>query len=207
MIADCQRPVINLLQTCRASRTTAMNIYRLDLASSIAQEQVPWWTPQDDMVFFAEPHTYKEERAMIYCMSQRREVNQSNLSSVQHIAFILSRNVSTAMDPVTYRGENILYTEDGLLLNFPNLQSLSLFIDPVGSIPIGLHNCRGKIVLWEPEDVIVGGQGHLRPSEISERIANNFEQLVRRRKGSEAPLVECFVVGVRTAKKSRYVGG
>ncbi|KAE8449918.1 hypothetical protein EG329_007395 [Mollisiaceae sp. DMI_Dod_QoI] len=206
-MADCQRTVISLLHTCRTSRTTAMDVYRLGLASSVAQEQVPWWTPQDDMVLFAEPHTFKEERAMIYWLSQRREVDQSNLSSLQHIAFILSRNVSTAMDPVTYRGESVLFTEDGLLLNFPNLQSLSLFIDPVGSIPIGFRRNRGKIILWEPEDVIVGGEGHLKPSEISERIADNFEQLVRRRKGLNCPLVECFVVGVKTRKKFRSAGG
>lgn len=207
VMANHRVPIIRLMQTCKASRTVALEVFRLDLASSISEEQIQWWIPQDDMVFFAQPDSYKEDRAMLYWLSQRREVKESNLSSLQHIAFRLDDNIATALDPITYRGEMVLYTEDGWLQNFPNLQSLSFFIDPVMALQSGVREHQGKIILHEPEDVIVHRQGSLTPSEISKRVTENFEQLAKRKKGTEAPLVECFVVGVKRKWKGRRIAG
>lgn len=212
LMANHRSPVMNLLQACRASRTVALEVFRLDLASSIPEEQIPWWSPADDMVYFAQPDNYIENRAMLYWLSQRREVAQSNLSSLQHIAFRFDHNISTALDPTSFADagyDNVLYTEDGWLLNFPDLQSLSIFIDPVMALKDGVGERKGKIILHEPEDVTVHSHRGLKPSQIEESIARNFESLVKRGRGKKAPLVECFVVGVKTRwkKKTRRMAG
>jgi hypothetical protein len=121
-----RRPILSLLHTCRASRTVVLEKYRLDLVSTLPEENTTLWNPEEDMVYFPPPLKFQEARTFLYWLSLGREAPRPSLSSLQHVAFQLNGEASSGLGLNEFPEELTNVLENQWLHNFPALKSFSL---------------------------------------------------------------------------------
>jgi hypothetical protein len=189
------RAVLSLLHTCRVSREIVLQTYRVDLDSIIEAENTPLWTPEDIVYFpWDRAVNIATLEALVNWFFQKREKPRPSLMSLQHAAFLFLREVAR---PLNLEPWDEIH-EYVWAKNFPSLQSFSLFLDPC---KVCYYCYRGKVLLYEPEEVSVEDVYNLTPAQIVHRIAEGLRQPGV--KEADLLLVETFVVQVRKSKRCK----
>ena len=195
-----RRPIFSLLHTCRTSRTVALEKYRLDLLSTIPEENTPLWGP-DDIVYFPPPKIRQENSAMLFWLSQERGASPPSLCSLQHVAIQVDEQLATRLPLHEHVYRFTAKLENSWLHNFPAMKSFTLLIDTCLLIRredlTGADD--GRILLFEPENVPISRIGSLTASQIKQIILDMFGHLTP--EGTGLPWVDVFVAGMRRPKK------
>ncbi|TAQ87324.1 hypothetical protein B7494_g4353 [Chlorociboria aeruginascens] len=190
--------VPTILHICRESREVGLGIFKIGFGSIPSQLGSFYWNPNIDTIYLDPTDESMdgsfEESAIDYedfevCFANYNIHKQ--LASVQTLAICLDRYL------LAHIGDMLEW-----LQGFPNLESLSLLINPRGNI-----YTKGAAVLYEPLNIPVrkfpGPDYERLPLTIEERIENrmdSFPKLYNVR-------VEVCVLGFRKPKKSSFCIG
>lgn len=217
-ISAWKSKLFNILHACHESRTAALEDYRLDLKSVIAEESIPWWD-EDDVVYFPKDAEVGDT-ARLQWMSRKRPGRLHYLPSIHHLALEATHSVIEALGYLDMYNRNEMADIEAIVpphqpepewnfawpVNFPALESLSLMFDPG---EVGRRE-NGSVELYAVEDVMVRNLGHLKPSQIEERAARRlveFSQLEEPngdpRQYDWMPEVECSVMCWKRPKARR----
>ncbi|KAH8812398.1 hypothetical protein F5884DRAFT_785281 [Xylogone sp. PMI_703] len=193
---DLRQPILDLLHTCRASRSVVLKSYRLDLDSNIKDECPPFWDEGDIVYFYTFPD-WMDERALIYWLSQRQHIYPSTFSTLQHLAIHLNQGTSSLLGVYLHA-----VSQHQWLQRFPSLQSMILLIDPYRQLLFERKGMGGgTILLYEPENVRVQTLGYTTPSDIVSEVTKELADTTP--EGKEVPLVEIFTCGVKSPRNKR----
>jgi hypothetical protein len=190
--------IYTLMHTCRQSRTLARNTFRFDHESAISTNDNPFWTDQEDTIYFRAQDEFCRVLSLQEYLAGPRDASLMSFDGLGHIAFD-SRGFYRILDT----DERYLeYDDDGefqmsVLDNFPSLKTLTLLLDP-------LHVHRewrtGRIALYEPEpSVEIHGHG-----STAEQVESRVERMLSSStQTKEVPMVDVLIMLRRPRKRSR----
>ena len=194
--------VFSLFHTCRKSRAVAGKIYSLDIESN-EEWNTELWNPATDTLYLPGLAYLRSHKSFIKWLAKKRERPHPGLQSLVNLALTLNPlfMLTTQLIPDFDNVDDIHPTGffNSWLRNFPALQMLDLYIDPLG---LGERHM-GRLVPFEPLDIPVMKLYNLRPSRIEKNLALLLEKCLPQ--GREAPFIEVFVLCLdgRTAPQHR----
>lgn len=201
-----RQPIFNMMQTCRDARTIVQETYRLDITSAISRELSPLCKDPEDMIYFHFPQESRQENGFslttfVNYLAKNLLTSLHNFVNVRHVAFYFDPEVMMVL-----HGSRRYHQEGGwqkpiLLQNFPDLESLSLFIEPFQSP--GYDWTDGKLVLYPPKNDVKIHKVHMTSDEIEHQLGEVFSG------GDgkwEPPIIDVYVVRNSAHKKKQGRG-